>query len=86
MALRRDRAIRRGNPDITQIQSQVALMHDVVVVGEADQLAIRAVNVDVASAAQCSRCKRWGDIHCIKIMGAGLVRHHATAVMEIVLP
>lgn len=52
VARRRHGSIRRGHADVAQIQRRVALVQHMIVVGKTDQLAVGAIDMDVAAAAQ----------------------------------
>ncbi len=57
-----------------------------VVIGKADELAVRAEDVHVAAAAQRAGGEGRGNIHCIEIAYLPLCSNHPLAVMKIVLP
>ena len=61
-------------------------MQHMVVVGKADELPVRAKNVNVAAATQRPRRVRRGDIHRIKIAHLAVVRNHSLTMVKIILP
>ncbi len=85
VARRRHGSIRRGHADVAQIQRRVALVQHMIVVGKTDQLAVGAIDMDVAAAAQ-RRGVRGSDVHGVQILDGILKGHHPAAVMKIILP
>ena len=61
-------------------------MQDMIVIGEADELPVWAIDMDMSAAAQRTRRIRCGDIHRIKVVRRALIRHHAATMVEIILP
>ena len=51
-------------------------MHDMVVIGKADQLPVRAEDMYVAATAQRARSIGRGDIHRIQIAYLTVMRNH----------
>ena len=61
-------------------------MHDMVVIGKADQLPVRAEDMYVAATAQRAWSIGRGDIHRIQIAYLTVMRNHPLAMMKIVAP
>lgn len=70
------RTTRRRHPDVTQIQLRIARVQHMVVIGKADELPVRAKNVNVGAATQRTCRVRRSDIHRIKIAHLTIVRNH----------
>ncbi len=60
-------------------------MQDMIVISKADELPVWAIDMDMA-AAQRARRIRCGDIHRLKVVRRALIRHHAAAMVKIILP
>lgn len=61
-------------------------MEHVVVIGKADEQAVRAEDMDVASAAQRARSVRRSDIHRVQVAQLAVMRNHPLTMMKIVVP
>jgi len=83
---RRHRAKRHRDANVAQIQRRVALMHDVIVIGKANVLPVRAKDMHVRATAQRAGRVGRGDIERIKIGCTPLCGYHAATMVEIVLP
>ena len=81
-----DRAKRRSNTDVSQIQRRIEFMHYMVVIGKAHPFTVRAKDMHMAAAAQHSWRIRRGNIHRIKVTHLAAFNNHSAPMMEVVMP
>ncbi len=80
------RAQRQGDADVAQILFRVSLVHHMIVIGEADARAVRAVEMHMRAAAQRAGRKGRRNVAGVEVLRAAVLHDYAAPVMKIVMP